>query len=64
MTDILEANSRDTSGQSTAFVITNLTAAASMDCSAVADNAIADTLGTLIRELQRLGIIHGTTATH
>jgi hypothetical protein len=35
-----------------------------MDCAAVADNAIADVLGTLITDLIAQGIIKGSTVTH
>jgi len=56
------SGTRDQAG--VAFTVTNLTVATSMDCSAVADNAIADTLGTLIRELISKGIIKGSTVTH
>ena len=53
---------RDSVG--TAFTITNLTASVSMQCDNVADNAIADVLGTLIRELIAKGIVAGTITTH
>jgi hypothetical protein len=46
------------------YAVTNLTPVVSMDCSAVADNAIADVLGTLITDLIAQGIIKGSTVTH
>ncbi len=46
------------------YAVTNLTPTVSMDCSAVADNAIADVLGTLITDLITQGIIKGSTVTH
>ena len=64
MTDILEANKRDLTGQASSFVVTDMTADYALDCDSDADNAIADVLGTLIQELIRRGIIHGTIATH
>jgi len=44
------------------FTVTNWTSVIAMDCDAVADAAIADVLGTLIKELQAKGIIGGTTS--
>ena len=45
------------------FVVTNFTEDLALDCSGDADNAIADTLGTLIQELKAKGIIEATIAT-
>jgi len=44
------------------FTITNWTEDLDMDCNSCADACIADVLGTLINELQKLGIIKGTTS--
>ena len=44
------------------FTVTNWNEDLGLDCSGDADNAIADVLGTLIRELQVKGIIAGTVA--
>jgi len=48
----------------TAFTVTDMTADTSLDCDTDTDNAIADVLGTLIRELIAKGIIAGTITTH
>ena len=64
MADILEANKRDLTGQGVAFAVTNLSADTSLACDSDNANAIADVLGTLIQELIRRGIVHGTIATH
>lgn len=64
MADVLEANKRDLTGQATAFAVTNLTADTTLVCDSDNANAIADVLGTLIQDLIRRGIIHGTIATH
>jgi len=47
-----------------AFTVTNLTVDVALVCDSDADNAIADVLGTLIRELISKGIIAGTITTH
>ena len=47
-----------------AFTVTNLTVDVALVCDSDADNAIADVLGTLIRELIAKGIIAGTITTH
>ena len=54
-------NVRDNPSQ--AFTITNWTEDLDMDCDGSADAVIADVLGTLINELQKKGILTGTTAT-
>ena len=54
-------DARDNPSQ--AFTITNWTEDLDMDCDNCADACIADVLGTLINELQKQGIIKGTTAT-
>ena len=53
---------RDTVG--VAFTVTDMTVDVTLDCDTDNANAIADVLGTLIRELQAKGIIAGTTLTH
>ena len=53
-------NEKDLIG--TAFVVTNWDSDYALDCSGDAANAIADTLGTLIKELIDKGIIHGSNA--
>jgi len=59
MAEILEGGKRD--NVSTAqFAVTNITEDYALDCNANADLSTADVLGTLIRELIRKGIIHGT----
>ena len=61
MAEILEGGKRD--NVSTAqFAVTNITEDYALDCNANADLSTADVLGTLIRELIRKGIIHGTIA--
>ena len=61
MAEILEGGKRD--NISTAqFAVTNITEDYALDCNANADLSTADVLGTLIRELIRKGIIHGTVA--
>ena len=62
MADILEANKRDLTGQTTSFAVTNITSDFTLDCNANADLSTADVLGTLIGELIKRGIIHGTVA--
>ena len=63
MADILEANKRDCSPQSPSFAITNITEDFALDCNAEAGcTSLADVVGTLIRELIRRGLIHGTIA--
>jgi len=53
-------NERDTVTGS--FTVTNISEAYSLDCNANNDLVTADTLGTLIRELIKKGIISGTVA--
>ena len=61
MAEILEGGKRD--NVSTAqFAVTNITEDYALDCDGNSDLATADVLGTLIRELIRKGIIHGTVA--
>jgi len=45
-----------------AFTVTNWSAGLSLDCNANNDLLTADTLGTLINQLQLLGIINGTVS--
>ena len=61
MAAIIEGGKRD--NISTAqFAVTNITEDYALDCNGNADLSTADVLGTLIRELIRAGIIHGTVA--
>lgn len=61
MAAILQGGKRDF--VSTAqFAVTNITEDYALDCNANSDLATADVLGTLIRELIRVGIINGTVA--
>lgn len=53
-------NSRDNPSQT--FTVTNFTEALSLNCNANDDLVTADTLGTVIQELIRLGILNGTIA--
>ena len=63
MADILEANRRDITGQTPSFAVTNITEDLSLNCNEEAGClALADVVGTLIRELIRKGLIHGTIA--
>ena len=63
MAAILEGGVRDTTGQTTSFTVTNFTQDVALDCNGEAGAlALADVVGTLIRELIRKGIIHGTVA--
>lgn len=61
MAEILEGGKRDNINTSQ-FAVTNITEDYALDCNANSDLATADVLGTLIRELIRKGIIHGTVA--
>lgn len=61
MAEILEGGKRD--NVSTAqFAVTNIAEDYALDCNGNNDLQTADVLGTLIRELIRKGIIHGTVA--
>ncbi len=68
MVAILQGGNRDTvqsdsSGATTTYAVTNLAEARSLNCNAEAGAlATADTLGTLIQDLIRRGIIDGTVA--
>jgi hypothetical protein len=63
MADILEGGKRDTSSQTPSFAVTNITQDLALNCDEEAGALhVADVLGTLIRELIRQGIIHGTVA--
>jgi len=70
MTDILQGGKKDHLGFDTLglitskFAVTNLSADYALACDSDTDNAIADVLGTLIRELIQRGVINGTVATH
>lgn len=48
--------------QGSDYVVTNFTAAVSLDCSGASNNDLGDTLGTLIQDLIALGIIQGSVA--
>ena len=62
MAAILQGGKRDLTNQDTSFVVTNISEAFSLNCNANDDLVTADTLGTLIRELIRKGVINGTVA--
>ena len=67
MVEILQGGPRDTvrsdaNGAEGTFVVTNIAEAFSLNCDANDDLVTADTLGTLIRELIRKGVIDGTVA--
>lgn len=53
-------NARDNPSQT--FTVTNWSEALSLNCNANDDLLTADTLGTLINELIKLGILNGTVA--
>jgi len=53
-------NAKDLIG--TAFVVTDWTESFALDCDTDADNAIADVLGTLINELIKKGVLHGSAS--
>ena len=61
MANILQGGKRDYVSTSQ-FAVTNITEALSLNCDANDDLLTADTLGTLIRELIRAGVINGTVA--
>jgi hypothetical protein len=62
MADILQGGVRDTISTSQ-FAVTNITQDYALDCNGEAGClALADVVGTLIRELIRKGIINGTVA--
>ena len=46
-----------------AYTVTNHTDDRALDCDSDADAAIADTLGSVIRDLQEQGILKGTVST-
>jgi hypothetical protein len=63
MAEILQGGRRDLSSQDTNFTVTNITADSTLNCNEEAGClALADVVGTLIRELIRKGIINGTVA--
>jgi hypothetical protein len=62
MAEILEGGKRD-NVNTAQFAVTNITEDLDLDCNGEAGClALADVVGTLIRELIRKGIIHGTVA--
>lgn len=61
MAEILEGGKRDNVSTSQ-FAVTNITEDYALDCNGNSDLSTADVLGTLIRELIRKGLIHGTVA--
>jgi hypothetical protein len=62
MAEILEGGKRD-NVNTAQFAVTNITEDLALDCNGEAGClALADVVGTLIRELIRKGIIHGTVA--
>lgn len=63
MTEILQGGKRDLSSQDPSFAVTNFTEDVNLDCNGEAGClALADVVGTLIRELIRKGVINGTVA--
>jgi len=63
MADILQGGKRDLTDQTTSYAVTNFTEDFALDCNGEAGAlAVADVLGTLIRELIRKGVINGTVA--
>ena len=69
MTDILEGGQKDTmrsdaAGAKTNWALTNLTANYAADLNNINAQNAGDVVGTLIRDLILLGVIHGTVATH
>lgn len=63
MTNILENGKRDSSSQTVSFAVTNFAEDKTLNCDEEAGClALADVVATLIRELIRQGIIHGTIA--
>ena len=50
-------------GTGAVFTVTNFVADFDMDANTVTLGVVADTLGTLIRDLQRQGILKGTCVT-
>lgn len=61
MAAILQGGKRDYVSTSQ-FAVTNITEDYALDCNGNNDLSTADVLGTLIRELIRMGIINGTVA--
>jgi hypothetical protein len=61
MAEILEGGKRDNINTSQ-FAVTNITERLTFDANTVTLAETNDTLATLIRELIRKGIIHGTVA--
>lgn len=62
MAEILEPGRRDISPQDTAFAVTNITERFTFDANTVALAETNDCLATLIRQLIKRGLIHGTVA--
>lgn len=59
----LQGGTRDLSPQSSSFAVTNLNLDTSLNCDEEAGClALADVVGTLIRELIKRGVINGTIA--
>jgi len=55
---VVNSIKRDRSSQTTTFTVTNWNADTDMDADTETLGVVADTLGTLIRELARQGIIN------
>lgn len=64
MTEILQGGKRDLSSQANAYIVTTLTPDRTLACSTDAVNAVADVLGTLIKDLIAAGVISGTITEH
>ena len=69
MAEILEGGKKDTmrtdsAGAITLFALTNLTPNFTADLNAINAQNAGDVIGTVVRELIRQGILHGTVGTH
>ena len=62
MVDVLEANHRDLTGQTTGFTVTNFGADYTISVTEAVTANVAAVLTTLIRDLIARGIVHGTVA--
>ena len=62
MVDVLEANKRDLTGQTTGFTVTNFGADYTISATEAVAANVAAVLTTLIRDLIAAGIVHGTVA--
>ena len=69
MVEILQGGKKDimrsdSAGATSNFALTNLTPNYTADLNAINAQNAGDVVGTLIRDLIRLGVISGTVATH